>query len=61
MIYYGKFMDQGHRLRNGKKWIGVNFTQPLTDLNKIIPNLEKAYSKYLEKTIANDISNINKK
>lgn len=57
MVYYGKYVDQGHKLRNGKKLKGVHFTKPMTELRKMMPKLEKAYAEYIEKSLIKEIKN----
>lgn len=58
MVYYGKFVDEGHWTRNRSKFIqGKHFTAPMTQVREIIPKLEKAYASYLEKELAKSIKN----
>jgi hypothetical protein len=58
MLYYGKFVDEGHWTRNRSKFIqGKHFTEPMRKLKEIIPKLEKAYGEYITKQLAKEIKN----
>lgn len=55
MVYYGKYVDEGHKTPSGRFKRGVNFTEPMTNLRELIPGLEKAYADYVAKMVANEI------
>lgn len=59
MLYYGKFVDEGHWTRNRSRFIRPrNFTAPMRKLKDIMPKLEKAYARYIEKESVKDLKKI---
>jgi len=51
MVFYGKFVDEGTKFIKSR-----NFTKAFKDLQTFIPQLEKKYAAYLEKSITDEIN-----